>query len=490
MSQFLSQNLSQQMRLEQRLTPQLIQSMAILQKPVAELEACINEALESNAALELAEVEPRTSPDGLPANENRERQATEEATLFSRLERLTRDYDLDTNDQSPYRRRQSGGDDDRDAKMAALANTAGREQSLSESLMEQWSLGDWDPEFRAAGERIIGRIDDDGYLRERLDELANGSQPPMSLELLEDALTEVQQLDPPGVGARDIVESLLLQIDRLPGDNQVERALIEHHLDDLAHNRLPQISRNTGYTIGEINEAVKVIRANLHMHPGHLVGDHGVPPIRPDVIVDYADTGGGLVVRLTRGNLPELRIRDDVMSLMKSREADKAAREFARQHVESAGALIEAVRFRQSRLLDVAKAIVEKQREFFDVGPSGLKVFRMSDLAEDLGCDPSTVSRTVAEKYVQTPRGMYPLRYFFTGGTESADGESLGWDRVKVRVKELVESEDKKNPLNDDEIAEMLEQEGISLSRRTVAKYRAQLDIPTARQRRVFSEHV
>ncbi len=486
MSQILSQSFGQHMRMEQRLTPQLIQSMAILQKPVAELEAAINEALESNAALEVAEREPTDHANSIGSLNGRSQAAGEESSLFNRLDRFSRDYDLDFNDFAPHRKNHFNSDGERDAKMAALANTEGRPIELHEYLKEQWSLVETEPNIRAAGEAIIAAVDDDGYLRVRLDEIVEKAKPAVELAHLEQALPEVQKLDPPGVAARDVVECLTIQLDQLPGDNQIERDLVNDHLDDLAHNRLPQIAKETGYSLGEITEALQVIRTNLRLHPGYLIGDRSVPPIRPDVIVDYADTGGGLVVRLTRGNMPELRIRDDVASLIKDRELPKEAREFAKQHVESATALIDAVKFRQSRLLDVARAIVEKQRDFFDIGPAGLKVFRMSDLAAELECDPSTISRTVADKYMQTPRGMYPLRYFFTGGTESADGESLGWDRVKVRVKELVEAEDRKNPLNDDEIAERLEKEGIGLSRRTVAKYRAQLDIPTARQRKEF----
>jgi RNA polymerase sigma-54 factor len=247
------------------------------------------------------------------------------------------------------------------------------------------------------------------------------------------------------------------------------------------------VAKAAGYTIGEINEAMRAMRSTLCLHPGYLVGDRTVPVIRPDVIVEYAETGGGLTVRLARGNMPRLRIRDEIVALAKSRKNGKETREFARKHVEEASALIDAVTFRRSRLLDVSNAIVVKQRDFFDVGPEGLKVCRMSDLAVELGCDPSTVSRTVADKYMQTPRGIYPLRYFFTGGTETGDGESMGWDRVKVRVRELVDAEDKKTPLNDDQIAALLKREGIEISRRTVAKYRQQLEIPAARQRRQYS---
>jgi len=262
--------------------------------------------------------------------------------------------------------------------------------------------------------------------------------------------------------------------------------LIERHLDDIAHNRLPAVAKATGYSIGEINEAIKVMRTALCLHPGYLVGDRTVPTIRPDVIVDYAETGGGLTVRLTRGNIPELRINEDLATFARSKKTDKRTRDYARKQVEAASAIIDAVGFRQSRLLEVAYSIVDRQREFFDIGPEGLKVFRMSELAQVLGCDPSTISRTVADKYMQTPRGIYPLRYFFTGGTETIDGESVGWDRVKTRVRELVEAEDRKTPLSDDQIAAILKKEGVEISRRTVAKYRHQMEIPNARQRREF----
>ncbi len=481
MSQFLSQSLMQGMRMEQRLTPQLIQSMAILQKPVADLEACINEALEGNAALEIVEPQPVESE----AHEE-QRPPNEVEDSFARLDRFSGDYDLDMNDARPFPARRAVSSDERDPKMAAIANTPGRETNLHDHLLAQWALLDLDEETQRAGETIIANIDPDGYLRVSMQDLAERVRPPLTLESLDRALAEVHRLEPRGIGARDVVESLLLQLDAQPGDNEVERVLIEHHLSDITHNRLPAVARATGYTVEEISEAIRAMRSMLCLHPGFLVGDRTVPTIRPDVVIDYAETGGGLTVRLTRGNMPELCIRKDVMTIAKSKANGKEARDFARKQVEDATALIDAVNFRRSRLLEVSKAIVERQRAFFDVGPRGLKVFRMSDLAVELGCDPSTVSRTVAEKYMQTPRGIFPLRYFFTGGTENEEGESMGWDRVKVRVRELVDGEDPKSPFNDDQIAALLKKEGIEISRRTVAKYRQQLGILNARQRRSF----
>ena len=493
MSQYLSQSLSQQLRMEQRLTPQLIQSMAILQKPMADLEQFVDEALKSNAALEIPEPEAPTAgeADVAAAAESRldrDRGLDTNGESFARLNRFARDNELDSPDFAPVHSRRFAGDGEADAKMGAMANTAGRDISLHEHLLNQWGLLDLTKEVRQAGEAIIDHLDTDGYLREPLAGVAESVRPPIPLDTLQAALREVQKLEPAGVGARDLVECLLLQLDTLPGDNAIERVLISKHLDDIAHNRLPAVQKATKFSLSEIQDAVKTMRARLTLHPGHMVGQRNEPPIRPDVIVSYADTGDGLVVRLARGNVPDLRIRDEVIKLSKARDADKETRDFARKHIEAAAGIIDAIAFRQNRLMEVSKSIVERQRDFFDVGPSALKVFRMSDLAEQLHCDPSTISRAVADKYMQTPRGMFPLRYFFTGGMETSDGESVGWDRVKTRVRELVAAEDKHSPLNDDQIADILLKEDMEISRRTVAKYRAQLDIPAARQRKEFSE--
>lgn len=470
--------------MEQRLTPRLIQSMAVLQKPVADLEAFVEDALESNAALELAEPEV-PEEDASPARTDESGTNRNDREGFARLGRLSREYDPDWLDRGPRRpRREWSGEPD--PKMGALANAPDQSESLHEHLLNQWALVDTDDETRRAGEAIITKLDPDGFLRVAFEDVASAARPLVSTESVNRALPLIQRLEPAGIAARDLKESLLLQLESLPGDNRIERTLVENHLEDISQNRLPAIAKATGYAIGEITEAMKAMRATLHPHPGFQVGDRTVPPIRPDVIVDYADEGGGLDVRLARGNSPRLRIREDVAEMARSKNNGSDTREFAKKHVEEAAALIDAVEFRRARLLEVARAIVEKQRDFFDEGPSGLKVLRMSDLAEEQGCDPSTISRTVADKYVQTPRGIHPLRYFFTGGTETESGEAVGWDRIKTRVRELVESENPKEPLQDDEIAARLSAEGIDISRRTVAKYRQQMDIPAARQRKKY----
>jgi RNA polymerase sigma-54 factor len=489
MSQFMSQQLSLGLRQEQRLTPQLIQSMNILQLPLMALEAKVREEMERNPALEELELDgpPKPDPDDKfeaadtgPSAENREI-----ADRFTMLERFSREYNIDDGDLGFGRPRPAAGE--RDAKMDAMANTACRPESLTEHLLGQWAFVEVPPRIRDAGTQIINYVEDDGYLRTPLEEIAAQGQPAFTPDEMREALGWVQTLDPAGIGARDLRECLLLQLDALAAEEDVElqRILVENHLADIEKNRYPVIAKATGRGLEEIKAAVHHL-VRLHPHPGKLVGTRDVPVIVPDVIVEYADDGDGYTVRLARGNSPRLRISDTYRRMLQESAQNKDARDFIRRNLESAGALIDAIAYRRNRLLEVAREVVQRQRDFLDVGPTGLKVLRMSELAEKLGCDPSTISRTVADKYMQTPRGIFPLRCFFTGGTESSDGETTSWDSVRARMEAIIAAENKKDPLSDDAIAAKLQSEGIDVSRRTIAKYRQQLHIPPARQRREF----
>jgi RNA polymerase sigma-54 factor len=228
------------------------------------------------------------------------------------------------------------------------------------------------------------------------------------------------------------------------------------------------------------------VMSRLSLHPGEQLGDRDMPTILPDVLVEYDAEQDRYTVSLARGASRELRISPEFRQALEESRDDKQTREFLRQKLDSAKALIDAVRFRRERLLDVARSVVAAQRDFLDRGEQHLRVLRMGDLAAELGCDPSTISRTVDGKYLETPRGVFALRKFFTGGAEAGNGEVLGWDSIKAKVKEIVDAEDKRRPLNDDQIVERLKREGIEIKRRTVAKYRQQLDLPTARQRRQY----
>lgn len=488
MSQFMSQNLSLGLRQEQRLTPQLIQSMHILQLPVLALDAEIRERLESNPALEEEELHRRAEAEARAAQtdtaDGAGAETLQEAESFTRLDRLSREYDFDDGDQAFGRARAATGE--RDAKMDAMANTASRPESLNEYLMGQWAFFNVNGNIRKAGDLIINHIEEDGYLRTALEEIAQKHAPPFTLDEMEEALSWVQSLEPAGIAARDEKECLVNQIYALDGDHELERILVEQHLADIEKNRYPAIAKATGRSIEEIKAAVRNI-SRLVLHPGYLVVERDAPIITPDVIVEYSEDEGDYTVRLTRGNSPRLRISDTYKQMLSDPNHGKDAREFIRKNLEAAGALIDAIEYRRNRLLEVSREVVQRQRDFLEIGEAGMKVLRMSELAEKFGCDPSTVSRTVADKYIQTPRGIFQLRKFFTGGTETTDtGEATSWDSVKARVQQIINEENKSEPLADEAIADVLQKEGLDVSRRTIAKYRQQLNIPAARQRKEF----
>lgn len=496
MSQFLSQVPRQLLQQQQRLTPQLIQAMDILQLPIMALESRIAAELDSNPALELvggdddaAPVAEAEAPEKPTARTEDERALVVDekggAKEFERLDSLVNEYEF-LDDDYEYRgtKSRARGMEESEGKLEAMSNAAARPISLEEHLLSQWALVEMDDRTRAIGAAIIGEVDENGRFQPRPD-MSFDVQPPPTADEIEAALRRVQQLDPPGIAARSLQECLLLQLEALPGRNDLEIRLIREHFEDLQKNRLPQIARSLGVTVDEVKEAVRVV-SKLNLHPGAEVAGRAAPPIVPDVIVEYDADTDQYRTRLARGNFRELRISDEFREALERSRHDKSTREFIKQKIEAAGAIIDAVRFRRERLLDVAKAVVEAQREFLDKGEQHLKVLRMSELADRFQCDPSTISRTVDEKYIQTPRGIFPLRRFFTGGTESVTGETLGWDSIKAKVQEIVAGENKREPLSDDEIVMLLARQGIDIKRRTVAKYRAQLDIPTARQRKQF----
>jgi len=497
MSQILSQVPRHLLQQQQRLTPQLIQAMDILQLNAMALESRLAQELDANPALDLVPTPDDSPQDPTPADElEPERPEGEQAMVvegdgdgaddFNRLDNLVREYDW-IDDESGYRGTRSSARlaEEGEQKIDAMANTAARPAGLQEHLLAQWAFMEVDDETHRIGEAIIESLEDTGRLSAGLEAIAEGLAPPPSLAQMKDALARVQQLEPPGVAARDLRECLLLQLEALPVDAPVAAAIVEDHLEDLQKNRLPLIARRLGVELDAVKDAVRVI-GRLSLHPGLEVVERSTPVVIPDVIVEYNEEADRYDVRLARVNQRELRISPEFRAALEQSRDDKQAREFLKQKLDAAAAIIDAIRYRRERLLDVAKAVVEAQRDFLEQGEQHMKVLRMSDLAAQFGCDPSTISRTVDEKWMETPRGVYPLRRFFTGGTSDSSGEELGWDSIKAKVLEIVAGEDKASPLNDDEIVEHLKRDGIDIKRRTVAKYRAQLGIPKAQQRRQY----
>lgn len=494
--------------LRQLLTPRMIQSMEILQLPLMALEERIEQELQSNPVLELRESdaedagavkvidEPSAredrSEDERPMVIKEESNAAEDFDRLAKLSDYLENEEFYTNSAANYRQQQSY-DGERDKKLDAMTNTAARSEPLPEYLLRQWAFVECSPGVRAAGEAIINYIDAEGYLRTGLDVIQRESKTPLTMDDLNEALKLVQTLDPPGVGARSLAECLLLQLDAIEEDPdlseghdfELERKLIQNHLKDLEMNRYPQISRKLGREIADIKAAVKNL-SRLHPHPGKLVGGEDAPPITPDARVYFDEETGKYEVEMANDRAPSLFISGMYRKMLKERSIDRKTREFLANNVRNARWLIEAIEQRNSTIKRVIRAVLDAQREFFEKGPEYLKPLPMISVADQLGIHVATVSRAVSEKWIQTPRGIFPLRRFFSGGTTSADGEDMSWDAVKEKLRVIIDNEDKRNPLNDDQIVEKLKEQGIDIARRTVAKYRKILNIPPARQRKEY----
>jgi RNA polymerase sigma-54 factor len=483
-----------QMRMEQRmkLAPHMIQSMEILQLPILALQERIEQELNSNPVLEAeqsAEPDERQTLEAATTDETDEKalvvgEDNNKADDFERLENLEDDFKDFLEQSGPYHSRRE--DDEKDRKQEAINNTAAPPQSLHDYLLEQWGLVDADEPTRKAGTAIIDFIDSRGYLRVPLEQLHTKDNTDFTVEHLQEALRLVQQLDPPGVGARDVRECLLLQMAQASGDMSFEYRLVADHMDALLENRLPDIARKMDCSIERVREAMEHL-GKLDMSPGLQVGRSENAPITPDVIVESPDGSGEFVVRLADGHLPNLRLNHRYVQMAKDKQVSDKTRRFLQHNIRSAAWIMEAVEQRRNTLLKVAQAIVKHQRGFFEQGSLQLRPLPMSKVAEEVGVHLATVSRAVSGKYLQCAWGILPLRKFFSGGTEDATGHALSWEAIRAKLQEIIDAEDKANPLNDDEIRKKLAEAGIpNLARRTVAKYRKLMSIPTARFRKKY----
>ena len=495
-------DVSQQMRLAQqmKLAPRIIQAMEILQLPMLALQERIDLELEKNPVLELRQAADEDSLESELAPE-REEYAPERGDRalvvkdedghsedFQRLADYNHEYGPESITSEAPARARAAWQGERDPKMDAMANTPAPSESLDEYLLNQWSFVEAPEEVKAAGALIINHIDADGYLRTPLEEIDAGSDEPVPQETLRESLVLVQTLEPAGVGARDLRECLLLQLDaeaRAGMDVALEIELVSDFLKDIEMNRLPQIARRTGRHMDEIKAAIENL-SHLDPRPGSLIGQRTVPGIRPDAIVEV-DSNGDIVVGMDAGNSPRLRISKSYRRLARDRKTDRDAKQFLQKNIRSAQWLMSAIKQRRDTVSRVVKEVFEVQREFLERGPEALKPLPMAEVAKKVGVHVATVSRAVAGKYVQTPRGIYPLRMFFSGGTTTSDGQDVAWDAVRVKLKEVIDAEDKSRPLKDEEVAARLAEQGMDISRRTVAKYRKLMDIPPARKRKQWS---
>ncbi len=470
-----------------KLAPHMIQSMEILQLPILALQERIEQELDSNPVLEM---EGETEDRGLPAEAGQRTEDGEQKTE-DRGQR-TEEYKSDTLDEEFRDYIEQGTDgrrpepDEPDPKLSAMQNTAAPSQSLHDYLEDQWRMVEAEEPVKKAGSIIIDYIDDKGYLSVRLEQLHSKERTDFNIEDLQKALELIQQLDPPGIGARDARECLLIQIDQSGEDMSFERKLIADHMQDLLENRLPEIAKKMNCSIEDINRAIGHL-SKFDTSPGLQVGRNENHPVTADVIVEYSEETRDYNVRLADESLPRLRLNDYYVKMAGSEKTNDKAKQFLQNNIRSAKWIIDAIEQRKNTLLKVTRSIVNHQRDFFDKGQLYLRPLPMAKVAEDVGVHLATVSRAVAGKYVQCSWGILPLRKFFSGGIEDSQGNVKSWEAVRAKLQEIIDAEDKSNPLNDDQIKEKLAEAGITgLARRTIAKYRGILKIPPARLRKKY----
>ena len=503
----LNQELRQEQRQELRLTPQMIQSMEILQLPQLQLEQRINQELEKNPALELQEPDDEDKESSIDADDrdadheanyaiedsteesppNYEHEpemqferagATEE---FSIADEFAQNYS-DTIDEAPVRS-QNWLEEQAARRADAFANIASPGETLQQHLEAQLDWFDISEPVREMAKRIIHHLEPSGYFADSLEDFLGEEHTGEERELAAEALALVKRLEPVGVGSKDLRECLLLQVN--PGSEYagVLRVLITSCLEDIAANRLPAIAKRINFPLDTVQGAVAELR-QFHPRPGAGFDTRTAAVVVPEIYVEKNESGKYLV-RLEEKHIPRLRISRLCQDMLKQQNFPKDAKQRIRYNIGSARWLIEAVEQRRETLLRVSQAIVDHQTGFFEKGQQALKPLKMQQIADIVGMHVTTVSRACDEKWVSSPRGIFPLRRLFAGGLATADGgEDVANDAVRSKIQEIVDKENKKAPLSDDAIVQMLKSEGIQVARRTIAKYRDLLGIPSSRGRR------
>ena len=466
---------SLQLKLGQQLTmtPQLQQAIRLLQLPALELQAHIRELLEKNVMLEPLEESEGTGTfevvavaEPPPPPENR-RDSTVEVLDEPWSQQNTGPAD------TPW----SGEDDERQQE---YADDAG--ESLQDHLLWQLELARLAPRELAIASAIVDAISDDGYLIESLDEIAQTLRPEVecTAEEVQAVLERVQALDPAGVGARSVGECIELQLRQLdPATPGVDAALriARHHLELVAERELSALKRELRVSEEEIASALALVRS-CHPRPAATVSAGNAQYVVPDVFVRRTEHGWG--VEINPATLPRVRLNQSYASLI-GRAASHAS---MRAQLQEARWLLKSLEIRHETLIKVARSIVERQAAFLEHGEEHMRPMILRDIAEAVAMHESTISRVTSGKYMHTPRGVFELRYFFSSQVEGADGSGTSSTAIRAKIRKLVKEEDPENPLNDGRIAQLLSGEGISVARRTVAKYREAMGIPASSERR------
>ena len=487
------------------LAPQLQQSLALLQAPTLELKALIEQELEQNPVLEevaapelelpekpaedfadttdaTATPDPAERADDLPANSDSEKNSDvigdDFQAEFDKLVQMDQEW-RDNVAQTNAPIRQSTEDEEKRQFMFDSL-TAGT--SLAEFLMEQVRESDLNEDQRKTAELIIGNIDDYGYLKATAGEISAANN--LSAEKISEVLKNIQTFDPPGVGARDLRECLMLQLERAGKTDSLEYRIVRDFMDALGKRRIPEIARGVSRTVDEVQETLAKI-ARLEPRPGRAFLPDNDQYILPEVFVQK--NGDDFTVTTNDEQIPHLRISNVYKDLMAAGENNAEVKDYIREKIRAGKFLIKSLHARQQTILNIGKEIVKRQRDFMERGVAHLKPMTMAQIAEVVGVHETTVSRAVSGKYMQTPQGMFEMKFFFTAGLHSNNGgDEISNTSVKDMVVEMFKAEDSATPLSDQQVVKMLGEKGITIARRTVAKYRDELGILPSNLRKVY----
>jgi RNA polymerase sigma-54 factor len=464
------------------MTPLLQQAIQLLQLSTLELQEVVQKELLENPLLEEVAQETAEGPEAAAATPDAPAPTPVEPAPVEpspTSERQTDDLPFDLtavmfDDNSDERSLVA----QEEREELPFENIVRSVSSLTDHLDEQLRFTVEDPLVRRIGNEIIGNLDEDGYLRAELSEIAERCE--TTVDQVEKVLLLVQAFDPPGVAARSIQECLLIQLKVDPNPDPVSVEIVEEHFDELSRRRYPDIARALKLPLDRVMESVEEIMG-LEPKPGRRFGGADSRYIVPDVVVHKM--GSEYVVVLNEDGIPRLRVNALYRSLL--RNSGDEARAYVEQKLRSAVWLIKSVDQRQRTLRKVTQSIVKFQRDFLDKGLPCLRPLSLRDVGEDIGMHESTISRVTTNKYVETPQGLFELKFFFHSGIASGDGEMVSSVSVKKMIQDLVANEDPAKPLSDQEVAQILKGRGLTIARRTVAKYREELGILPSHQRRL-----
>ena len=469
--------LSQQQRLQMVLAPQLRQSLEMLQLPIMDLRTMIQQEIEQNPTIEEQPIdnEPIEIEPGDGETEKAEAMDFDkEFEALSHLDEEWREYFFQNLEIQPY-------SSDADERRQFLLDSLPQRQSLQEHLLEQLQLTELEDEDHRLGEMIIGSIDDDGYLTGTLEELETTSN--ADLQRLEDILHLIQDFHPTGVGARDLRECLMLQLARLGKRDTLVETLVDKHLDKLGARRLTDLAKQLKISPEELLEATAFI-ATLDPKPGRIYSDEVATYVVAEIVVKKVE--GKYIVIMDDDQLPHIRISRHYRRLLQAADSSDEVKEYVRDRIRAGAFLIKSIHQRQKTIFRIATEIVNRQVAFLDQGVSHLKPLTMAEIANAVEVHETTVSRAVNGKYMRTPRGIFEMKYFFTPGIKTADGSSVSNKTVKDMIATMVTEEDPAKPLSDQVILKKLDEEGIKIARRTIAKYRLVLKIPPSHMRKLY----